>query len=67
MEYNYCQVLDFTSARVYCIDLTNPIKPLSAYDNLDDLISDYGLNPNNCQYMFVEEDLDVIHINQPIK
>lgn len=67
MEYNYCWILDFTRSQVYCIDLSNPIKPLDSYDNMDDLISDYGFNPNNCQYMFVEEDLEAIRINQPIK
>ena len=48
MEYNYCWLFDFTRSQVYCIDLSNPIKPLDSYDNMDDLISDYGFNPNNC-------------------
>lgn len=66
-EEKYCYVLDFSSAGIFRLNLMNADKHCEDFENNEELLRYWGFNPNNCQWMFADEKLDIIEIDKPLK
>lgn len=66
MEYNYLYILDFCLGEINEIELDELDKQKIDNDelNISDLLNEYGLNIDNCQYMFTEKKLEIETINK---
>lgn len=66
MEYNYLYVLDYCQGEIYEIKLDEIDKQKMDNDNLDveELLNEYGLNIDDCHYMFINDKLELTCINK---
>ena len=66
MSYNYLYVLDYSQGEIYEIKLDEIDKQKMDNDNLDveELLDEYGLNIDNCHYLFINNKLELNCINK---
>ena len=67
MKQNYCYVLEYTSATINCIHLQNGDKKPEDFETQEDLIKHWGFNPDNCNWMITDEDLEINDVYSPLK
>lgn len=67
MEYKYCYIIDFCSIGIFRLDLYSADKKPEDFEDEEDLIHYWGFKTSQCSYMFTNEELDIIEINEPIK
>lgn len=67
MEQKYCYILDFGSGMLYCLHLECSDKKPEDFEDNEDLIRYWGFNPDQCHWMFSDEELSINHIVLPLK
>lgn len=64
----YCYVLDYTNAEIYCLCFNYGDKnPENINTTYEQLISDCGFNPDNCHWMITDKLLNVVNITLNVK
>lgn len=64
-DYKYCYVLDYSDGKIYCFKLTDSPRDISSYETTDDVVSDWGFDLDEVEYMFTKEKSDINFINKP--
>lgn len=67
MNYKYCYIIDFAAEMICRLELQAAEKKLEDFEYDEDLIRYWGFKPNQCHWMFSDEELDIIKINKPLK
>lgn len=67
MEYNFCYILDYSDCSIHCLHLNNAEKKVDDFETMDELISYWGFNPDECSWMFVENRKELNDIIIPLK
>ena len=67
MEYKYCYVFNFAAEMLCRLELQAAEKKLKDFKYAEDLIKYWGFNPDECSWMFSDEELDINFINSPLK
>lgn len=63
-NFGHLYILDFCCGTINHIKLTEED---SKFDNTEDILTRYGFNPDNCQYMYCQDELEIIEIENTIK
>lgn len=67
MEYKYCYILDFTAGMICRLELQVAEKKPEDFEDDEDLIRYWGFSPDQCNWMFSDEELDINYIVSPLK
>ena len=67
LDYRYCYILDFTACLLVCIHLDEHSKKWSDFEDDEDLLRYWGFNPDQCHWLFTDEELELTHVYQPLK
>ena len=67
MYEEYLYVLDFGDCTISCLHLYAADKKPDEFKNTEELLRYYGFNPNNCQWMYSSDELELNNIRSPLK
>lgn len=67
MDKEYLYVLDFGDCTISCLHLHNADKKPDEFENTDDLLEYWGLNPDTCMCMYSSDELEINDIVVPLK
>lgn len=67
MNYKYCYIFDFAAENICRLDLQAAEKKPEDFKDNEDIIRYWGFNPDQCHWMFSNEELDIDFIGSPIK
>ena len=67
MEQKYCYVLEYTSGTIHCIHLYAGDKKPEDFETQEDLLKYWGFDPDDCNWMFADEELEINNIVVPFK
>lgn len=67
-KYKYCYIIDYSNETIHRLNLYNMGD--EDYKNCkydEKLIRDWGFNPDTCNWLFSDKELDINIINKPLK
>lgn len=67
MNEKYLYVLDFGNCSLNCIHLEEGNYVPDEFPIDEDILRYWGFNPNNCQWMFSSDELEINNIVVPLK
>lgn len=67
IDYLFCYVFDYSTDTIHKLMLQESAKTPKDFGCAEELISYWGFNPDECSWMFSNEDLTIYDMYKPYK